>query len=169
MSNLTFYIFNAILIGMGATLTLDLWALFLKYAFKTNPSNFCLVGRWLRYMPEGTFRHSNIASVPSKSAECAIGWLAHYMVGFTFAITFVAIVGNSWLQHPTQIPAILFGTVTVLVPFFIMQPLFGQGIASSKMSNPSQARFRSLMNHTVFGTGLYLFALLANRLLQLFA
>ena len=42
--------------GLGATLTFDLWGLFLKQAFKITPSNICLVGRWLRYMPEGIFK-----------------------------------------------------------------------------------------------------------------
>jgi uncharacterized membrane protein YagU involved in acid resistance len=113
-------------------------------------------------MTEGTFKHSNIATAPQKSSECEVGWIAHYMIGITFAIAFVALVGNNWLQHPTLIPAIVFGVLTVLMPFFIMQPAFGLGFAASKTSNPTQARLRSLMNHTVFGASLYLFALLVN-------
>ena len=151
--------------GLGATLTFDLWAMFLKHVFKITPSNICLVGRWLRYMPEGTFRHSNIMSAPQKSAECALGWIAHYMIGITFAVAFVAIVGNDWLQRSTLIPAIVFGVVTVMAPFFIMQPSLGFGFAASKMPNPAQARVRSLMNHAAFGVGLYLFGLLVNWLL----
>jgi hypothetical protein len=162
MNDLALSLISAILIGLGATLTTDLWALFLKRAFKIAVPNYCLVGRWLRYMPEGTFIHSNIASAPQKSAECTLGWIAHYMIGITFALAFVAVVGNNWLQHPTLVPAIIFGVGTVLMPFFIMQPAFGLGFAASKTSNPTQARLRSLMNHTVFGAGLYLFALLVN-------
>ena len=109
--------------------------------------------------------HSNIGSAPQKSAECIVGWIAHYVIGIMFAMGFVAFVGRSWLQHPTLIPAIIFGIVTVSAPFFIMQPSFGLGVAASKTSNPLQARFRSLMNHTMFGIGLYLFGLLANWLL----
>jgi hypothetical protein len=160
MNNLALSFISAILIGLGATFTFDLWALFLKYAFKITPSNFCLVGRWLLYMPEGTFKHTNIASAPRKSAECTIGWITHYMTGIMFAIAFIELVGNNWLEHPTLIRAIIFGAVTVLVPFFIMQPAFGLGFAASKTSNPMQARLRSLINHTVFGIGLYLFELL---------
>lgn len=168
MSNLAISLIRTILIGLGATLTFDLWAQFLKYVFKITPSNLCLVGRWLRYMPEGTFKHSNIASSPRKSAECAVGWIAHYMIGITFALAFVALVGDGWLEHPTLMPAIVFGVVTVLAPFFIMQPSFGLGFAAAKMSNPGQARLRSLMNHIAFGLGLYLFALLVNWLLRIY-
>jgi hypothetical protein len=169
MNNLALSLNTAILIGLGATLTTDLWALFLKRTFKITSPNYCLVGRWLRYMPEGTFRHSNIASAPQKSAECTVGWVAHYMIGITFAIVFVAVVGSNWLQHPTLIPAIIFGVVTVLLPFFIMQPSFGLGFAASKTPNPTQARLRSSMNHAAFGAGLYLFGFLASWLLQVYA
>ena len=162
MNDLAFTLMNAILIGLGATLTTDLWALFLKHVFKITAPNYCLVGRWLRYMPEGTFKHSNIASAPQKSAECTVGWIAHYMIGVTFAVAFLVLVGNNWLQHPMLVPAILFGVVTVLAPFFIMQPAFGLGFAASKTPNPAQARLRSLMNHASFGISLYLFGLLVN-------
>ncbi len=166
MNTLALPFISAILMGLGATLTFDLWALFLNLAFKMTPSNICLIGRWLRYMPAGIFKHSNIVSAPRKSAECLVGWLAHYMIGITFALVFVALVGNTWLQHPTLMPALVFGVVTVVAPLFIMQPAFGLGLAASKLSNPTPARVRSLMNHTAFGIGLYFFALLVNGLLQ---
>lgn len=165
MNNIVISLVSTILIGLGATLTFDLWVLFLKHTFNVAPSNLCLVGRWLRYMPEGIFRHSNIAFVPQKSAECMVGWIVHYVIGITFAIVFVAVAGTRWIQHPTPFPAIVFGVVTALAPFLIMQPLFGLGIAASRTSNPLQARLRSLMNHTVFGIGLYLFGWVAHWLL----
>jgi len=158
------HILSPILIGIGATLTFDLWGLLLKHTFKIAPSNFCLVGRLILYMPEGTLKHSKIGSVPQKSAECVAGWLAHYLIGIAFAIIFVAFTGTDWLQRPTLIPAIVFGVVTVLAPFFIMQPALGLGVAASKTVNPMQARLRSLMNHTVFGGGLYVFGVLINLL-----
>jgi hypothetical protein len=154
-----------ILIGLGATLTFDLWGLFLKQAFKLAPSNLCQVGRWIRYMPAGTFSHANIAASPRKRAECAVGWVAHYAIGLLFASTFVALAGGGWLQHPTPLPALAFGIVTVVAPFFIMQPLFGLGVAASKAPHPMPARARTLMNHAAYGLGLYLFAMLAHQLL----
>jgi hypothetical protein len=53
-----FLFVNTILSGLGATLILDLWGLLLKYSFKITLSNFCLVGRWIQYMPEGVLKHS---------------------------------------------------------------------------------------------------------------
>jgi hypothetical protein len=169
MNNLALSLISAILMGLGATLTFDLWALFLKQALKIAPANICLVGRWLRYIPAGTFRHSNIGSTPPKSAECTVGWIAHYLIGITFASAFVALVGNNWLQQPTPLPAIIFGIVTVLAPLFIMQPAMGLGFAASKTSHPAQARLRSLLNHTAFGVGLFLFGWSVNRLIGILA
>lgn len=164
MIDLASPIISAILIALGATLTFDLWGQLLKLAFQITPSNICLVGRWVCYMPEGTFKHSTIASSPHKRGECAAGWIAHYLIGITFALVFVALVGDSWLQRPTLIPAVVFGVVTVLAPFAILQPAFGFGFAASKTPHPAQARVRSLLNHAAFGVGLYFFALLVNRL-----
>jgi energy-converting hydrogenase Eha subunit B len=163
VNDLVVSVVRVILIGLGATLTFDLWALILKLSFGITPSNICLVGRWIRYMPEGTYSHANIALSPPKRGECAVGWIAHYLIGITFAVAFVAFAGNRWLQHPTLLPALVFGVITVLAPFLIMQPSFGLGFAASKTANPTQARLRSLMNHAAFGIGLYVFALLVNR------
>ena len=91
--------------------------------------------------------------------------MVHYTIGLTFANAFVILAGPDWLQHPTLIPALVFGIVTVLAPFFVMQPSFGLGFAAAKTPNPTQARLRSLMNHTAFGVGLYLFGWLINSLL----
>jgi hypothetical protein len=165
MGNSIFYFLSPIFIGIGATLIFDLWGLFLKYAYKITPSNFCLVGRWIRYVPEGIFMHANIGSAPQKRAECTIGWISHYMVGLMFAIAYIALTGEDWLEQPTLMPAVTFGLVTVLMPFFIMQPAFGLGFAASKVSNPVEARLRSLMNHTIFGLGLYLCGVLVSWLL----
>jgi hypothetical protein len=147
--------------GMGATLAFDLWGLLIKRAFGVAPSNICLVGRWLLGMLTGRFRHANLAAAPQQPGECSIGWMAHYSIGVMFALVFVALAGAGWLQHPTPLPAIAFGAVTVLAPFAIMQPAMGLGVAASKATNPAQARLRSLMNHIAFGVGLYLFGLLA--------
>ena len=54
----------------------------------------------------------------------------------------------------------------MVFPFFIMQPAFGLGVASSKTPNPTGARLKSLMRHIVFGVGLYVCALAASYALQ---
>jgi hypothetical protein len=152
------YILGAIAIGIGATLLMDLWNLFLKRAFSIPSLNYCLLGRWLRHMP-GTFRHANITAAPRKAFECTAGWTAHYTIGVAFALVLVALTSGAWLTRPTLMLALLYGIGTVVFPFFIMQPSLGLGVAASRTPNPMQARLKSLATHTVFGVGLYLCAL----------
>jgi hypothetical protein len=149
---------SAVAVGLGATVFMDLWALFLKRSFSTTSANYCLVGRWFRHMPEGTFMHANIANASQKRFECTVGWIAHYVIGAVFALALVALVSGNWLAQPTLLPALLFGVATVLAPFLVMHPSFGLGIAASRAPNPTQARLRSLMAHTAFGVGLYVCA-----------
>jgi DUF2938 family protein len=148
----------AIAIGLGATLLMDGWALLLRRAFNIASLNFCLLGRWLLHMPEGVFRHDSIAAASPKPRECTVGWIAHYTIGATLAVGLV-MLAPSWLERPTLLPSLLWGIVTVVMPFFVLQPSFGLGIASSRTPHPARARLRSLMTHTVFGIGLYLSAL----------
>ena len=153
------YVLNTVAVGFGATLVMDLWCVFLKLTFNVPFPNYCFVGRWLRYMPHGIFRHDSIAAAPQKSAECIVGWIAHYALGAMFALALVLLASPQWLRSPTVLPAMILGVVTVAVPLFVMQPALGLGMAASKTPNPTQARLRSFMNHAVFGLGLYISAL----------
>lgn len=141
---------------------MDLVALFLHRAFGVALPNYCLVGRWVCHMASGTFAHASIAHSAPKGPECAAGWIAHYAIGVLYALAFVAIVSPRWLAAPTPLPALLFGIVTVLVPFLVMQPSFGQGIAASRSPHPVHARMKSLGAHASFGIGLYVCAAAAS-------
>jgi hypothetical protein len=160
---------GAVVVGLGATLFMDIWALFLKHVFGIPSADYCLVGRWLRYMPEGKFMHLSIAAAPQKGSECIVGWIAHYVIGTVYALVLVAFVSGSWLAQPTLLPAMIFGIVSVLVPYLIMQPSFGLGIAASRTPQPTQARLRSLMAHTAFGVGLYVCAVGVSYVLRVHA
>lgn len=146
-------------IGIGATLVMDLWNLFLKRAFGLPSLNYCLLGRWVRHILSGTFRHASIGAAAAKTHECQVGWIAHYSIGIVLAMGLVVITAGEWLARPTLLPALGYGVATVVFPFFLVQPSFGLGIASSKTANPMQARLKSLATHLVFGIGLYVCAL----------
>ncbi len=153
------YIFSTVCIGLGATLVTDLWALMMTRVFKLAPANYCFVGRWILYMPGGRFTHQDIAATLPRQAECATGWIAHYIIGIVFAFMLVLSTSGRWPEDPDLTPALVFGIITVAFPYLLMQPAFGLGIAASKTPNPTQARLKSLMTHAVFGFGLYISAL----------
>ncbi|MDR7091766.1 MULTISPECIES: DUF2938 domain-containing protein [Cellvibrio] len=166
MNSDIFYLAGAIFIGVGATAIMDLWAIVLRRAFNIQSLSFCLVGRWFSHMREGIFRHEKIGAAEKRTGECAIGWVAHYLIGIAYAFVLVLPASGAWLISPSLMPALALGIVTVIFPFFMMQPAFGLGIAAAKAPNPMQARAKSLMSHTVFGAGLYLSALVFSALMR---
>lgn len=146
----------AILVGAGATATMDLWALARRRLFGTPLPDYGLVGRWLGHMKDGRFRHAAIAAARPVRGERVLGWVAHYVTGIAFAALLLFVFGSAWLERPSLLPALLVGVGTVLAPFLLMQPGMGAGIAARLTKRPLAARLQSLVTHTVFGLGLYL-------------
>ncbi len=156
---------RAVLIGIGATALMDLWALILKRGFGVASLGYALVGRWLGHMPAGRFTHASIAAAQPIRGERLIGWAAHYAIGVLFAGMLLAACGLDWARQPSVGPALAVGVLTVAAPFLVMQPGMGLGIAASRTPKPGLARLRSVATHTIFGLGLYASALVLARLM----
>lgn len=146
---------KAALIGIGATAIMDLWLLLLK-KWHVPTMNFALLGRWVGHVVRGRWSHDGMARSAPIRHELAIGWLAHYAIGLGFGILHVAVFGTAWLADPTLLPALTTGVATAVAPLFILQPAMGSGIASSKTPAPVLNSCKSLLNHCVFGGGIYL-------------
>jgi hypothetical protein len=159
------YVVRALMIGVGATLVMDAWALLLK-RFGVPSLNFAFLGRWIGHLPEGMFVHESIAKAAPVRGELALGWAAHYSIGISFAALLLAVSGLTWARSPTLLPALGIGIGTVAAPLLILQPGMGAGIASSKTPRPLFNSLKSLATHTIFGLGLYLAALATASLLR---
>jgi hypothetical protein len=157
---------RAALIGIGAIVVLDLWNAFLNRFFGVPSLNLGMLGRWFGHFPRGRFMHDNVAEASPIPGERIIGWSAHYAIGITWAALLLAIWGLDWARHPTPLPALIVGLVTLVAPFFIMQPGMGIGIAASKSPSPNVAHLKSIVSHTVYGIGLYGSALLSTLLIR---
>lgn len=155
-------IFTVTLVGTGATAVMDLYAHILSKYFGVSSLNYALVGRWLLLMPKGHFYHKNIGMVPQVRGEMLLGWSMHYFIGIIFAVFLTLLLGHEWLQNPPLLAILLFALVTVLLPFCVMQPCFGLGIAAANLPNAMIARLKSIAAHFVFGVGLYACALVAS-------
>ena len=139
---------RAIAIGVGATVLMDLWAIFLHKTFGQPRPNWGPVGRWVWHLGDKVF-HDDIGNAAPYAHEKALGWAFHYFVGIVYGIILVALAGTAWLAAPTFLPAFILGIVTV-----------GAGWAASKRPKPMQIRALNLVSHTVFALGLYGTALL---------
>lgn len=146
------------LVGAGATAVLDAWGLLLQ-RLGVPASNFALVGRWVGHLARGRIAHAAIAKAEPVPHESGLGWLIHYAVGVALAGLLVAVQGIGWVRQPSLQPALVFGVATVVLPLFVLQPAMGAGLASSRTPTPVKNCLRSLVNHAVFGAGLYVAAL----------
>lgn len=146
----------AIVVGVLATIVLDLWSALLRHVFGLRTLDWALAGRWLGHAARGRFRHERIADAAAIGSERAIGWVFHYATGIAFAGVLLAWQGPAWAMAPTLPPCLMLGLATVVFPFFVMQPAMGAGIAASRAPQPLRARLQSLTTHLVFGIALYL-------------
>lgn len=158
------FLVRAVVIGVGATVVMDLWALLLRQ-LGVPSLDFAMLGRWLGHLGDGQWAHDSIARAAPVRGERVLGWLAHYSIGVTFAGLALAVFGLDWARAPDLGRALAIGLVTVAAPLLILQPALGAGIASSKTAAPLFNSLKSVATHTVFGFGLYA----AARLTALFA
>lgn len=160
MSTSAEFALRAVAIGIGATVVMDLWAVLLQRFFGVQPSNWAIVGRWVGHFPKGQFFHDRIADAPPIRGELALGWMVHYLTGITYGALLLGIWGLEWARRPTVLPALILSWVALVAPFFVLQPGMGLGVAGARTANPNATRVRSALNHTVFGLGLYVSALI---------
>jgi hypothetical protein len=154
----------AIVIGIGATALMDLFAMLRRWLFGIASMDYALVGRWIGHMAKGRFRHDSIAAAAPVHRERAIGWATHYLTGIAFASLLLATWGIGWARQPTIAPAFVVGVGSVAAPFLLMQPGMGAGIAARFTRNPWAARARSFTMHAMFGLGLYISAWISHAL-----
>lgn len=100
MSDASKFLLCAALIGTGATVLIDLWAILQRRLLGLQSLDYGLVGRWLAYLRRGRFHHASIAATPAVEGERALGWAAHYAIGVAFAAVLLAVWGLDWALEP---------------------------------------------------------------------
>jgi hypothetical protein len=142
---------------------MDIWATIAKHILRLPTADWALVGRWFGHMPRGILAHNPIANSPVIPNELAIGWVAHYCTGLVYGAAYLWIVQSLLSTNPSLTSALVFGLVTLIAPWLIMQPSMGAGIFASKTPHPSLVRLVNLSMHVVFGACLYLAWFLVER------
>jgi len=146
---------RVLVMGVTATIAIDLWATFGNRVLGWPRTNWAMVGRWIGHMRNGQFTHLSIGSSPPIAHESILGWLFHYVVGCIYAGLYLTYVNFVQMGQPTLVSAVIFGLVTILSPWLLMQPALGLGICASKAPKPALVRAQNLIIHTIFGLALY--------------
>ncbi|QXF34801.1 hypothetical protein CE143_17755 [Photorhabdus luminescens] len=155
-------IFRILITGIGATICMDIWTLIQRRLLSIPSLDYALIGRWFLWMRKQRFFHQTIANTPAICGERPLGWVIHYLTGVLFALIPLILSSQSWFYQPTLATGLFAGLISLFVPFLIMQPAFGFGLAASKTPVPMKSRTMSLLTHTSYGLGLYLTAKIIN-------
>ena len=147
---------QGVLIGVIATIGMDIWAAVVKYVLRLPTTDWAMVGRWLGHMPRRVFVHRAIAESAAIPNELEIGWTAHYITGIVYGPVYLYIVRVLFSNDPTLISALVFGLVTVTSHWFFMQPRMGAGVFAAQTARPAMTRLIDLSMHGVFGVSLYI-------------
>lgn len=154
-------IIESILSGIWATVIMDVLAKMLAkrnliFPFISQEE----LGRWFFYMLRGKLTHKDIRTTSAVKNEKIWYFISHYLIGIILAgfYLFLAALNkefseNAWL-------AVIFGTLTVILPWFWLLPATGLGFMAGKSKNRKMILRTNLINHTNFGIGLYLWMIL---------
>ena len=148
-------VIQGFLIGIIATVGMDIWAAVAKYILHLPTADWAMVGRWFGHMPRGVFVHHPVSAAAPIANELLIGWIGHYATGVVYGIAYLLIVQVILSSSPSLISALVFGLVTLVAPWLIMQPAMGAGVFATWPPRPTVLRVVNLSMHGVFGVCLY--------------
>lgn len=148
-----------VLMGIGGTLAMDIWAIALNRTAGLPLPNWGNVGRWAAHVPRGTVFHDSISDAEPVPQETGIGWAVHYGVGIVYGVVFMLLAGQDWLTHPAFLPVWVFSILTIAAGWFLLQPGMGLGWALSRTPAPWKGRWLGLLAHTAFAIGMWVVAL----------
>ena len=153
MQTITELLIAILLGGIGGCLAMDIWQRIVYAATGNPPSNWAMVGRWFYYTAtEFRLFQRDIEDKPAISYELKLGWVAHYLVGGAYALVYLVISMNGWLDY-TITDGLIFGGLSVVVPWFFFLPAMGKGIMARNTPAPFKICLLALLTHFVFGVG----------------
>jgi hypothetical protein len=148
-----------VIVGILATVTMDVVAVIaLRLGIagrgprRTGPD---LIGRWIGYLLRGKFKHTDILQTPPLRGELVLGLAAHYLIGIALTVMYLGLLVVTHAT-PTALSAILYGTATTALPWFLMFPSQGMGWLGRNAPDDAHLARVSLFNHIIFGLGIAL-------------
>lgn len=133
------FLSRAVLIGVGATALLDLWALLLQRFFKVPAPIWGPVGRWFCHLTDARVFHDDIALARAYPFENAVGWIGHYAIGIVYAGALLVFTCPDWASAPTLAPALAVGIITVGAGWFLLQPGMGRASMCRNILTPNRS------------------------------
>ncbi len=142
--------------GIAGCLAMDIWQRLLYLSTGNPPSNWAIVGRWFTYaLRRFNPIQADIENKPSLSFELALGWAVHYAVGCGYAVIYLVMMQVGWLGI-SFIDGVIFGALSVVVPWFFFLPAMGKGMMGRLTPVPAKTCLLAFLTHVIFGVGIVL-------------
>ena len=139
-------------VGVLSCLVLDLWQRVLFFCFGISPTNWGTVGRWfILFLRTRKWIHIDLPNASEIHREVTIGWLFHYLISIVYAGLFFLLWKGGFV-NTGALGGLVFGIISVIVPWFFFMPALGVGILSKRGDNPFKSCILALIAHAIYGT-----------------
>ena len=147
-------IFHIVIIGIVSCLAMDMWQRLLKLLYDINPSDWGVVGRWfVLVVSRGKIYNPTIdKEVPIKN-ELMIGWIVHYSVAILYSVFFFILLKYE-ICGASLMNGIIFGLISVIIPWFFFMPVLGKGFLGIKTPSPFMACSLAVGSHIAIGASI---------------
>ena len=149
-----------IVVGIFATLTMDLGGTFLRRIGLIAGLDPRLIGRWFASLAGGHPFHRSILDAPPVRGELAVAFVCHYAIGVSLALIFYAVQTALPLRISAAAEAALalgYGMLTNALPYLIMYPAMGFGVLGLAAPRDLLLTRSAFALHVLYGAGLAAF------------
>ena len=150
------YVFGLqiLIVGVGACVVFDVWQRIFHWFTSMPPSNWAIVGRWtIILLTTGQLIVRDLELQPKRRNELGVGWFVHYGIAVAYAAIFMLLMRANILAAEFA-DGLLFGVVSVVVPWLFFLPCLGKGIMGRRAPKPLVVCTIALMMHSIFGVAI---------------
>ncbi len=107
-------------------------------------------------MFSGHVVHKNIIESRPLKNEFSAGWIFHYLIGASVALTypFFYLALNVPMPGNHLVPGLLWGLATTLLPWFTNFPAFGWGFFGARAPKGTRPLISPAIAHAFYGLGM---------------
>jgi len=144
-----------VLMGIFATIVMDIGEEIVKTLFPiTEFMEPQYLGRWILNMFNGVFIHENIQTANQFRFEILMSISFHYFTGIFLVGIFLWLKNNTKIFPNSMYMGIIYGWLTLLLPWLIMYPGLGFGFFGLGDHNSVNNIIASIIAHSFYGLGI---------------
>ena len=146
------FIFDPIIAGIVCCIAMDIWQRILFLTFNIPPTNWSITGRWfMMLISKKIIFNQNLDHENPVRYELQIGWAFHYWVAIIYGFVYYFLLAVFDILDTSILSGLIFGLISVIVPWFFYLPVTGKGFMGNKTPNPALTILLSTSSHVVVG------------------